>query len=71
MLWYTGYAGLYDTYINNIVEKITWINRTNRVVIENFDKLPTNYFTVYVYGVTSNYSVAMLLDARYYYMIIE
>jgi len=51
-------AGLYDTYIDNIVEKITWTNGTNRVVVENFDNLSTNYFTAYVYGTTSNYSVA-------------
>ncbi len=58
MLRIRNNAGLYDIYIDDIVEKITWTNGTNRVVVENFDNLSTNYFTAYVYGTTSNYSVA-------------
>ncbi len=49
-------AGLYDMYIDNIVEEIKWYNGTDSVVAEDFNDLSTNYFTLYVYGVSSSYS---------------
>lgn len=41
-------SGLYDTYIDNIVEKIIWTNSPPTIVEEDFDDLATDYFTSFV-----------------------
>ena len=57
-------TGLYDMYIDNIVEKITWTNGTMTTVEENFDNLSTDYFTYYVSDIESGdvQSFPILLD---------
>ena len=43
-------SALYDIYIDNIVEKITWSNKNVSIIEEDFDDLSTNYFQLYVFG---------------------